>query len=41
VPLKQRTEKRDVLVTYGVADFLHAAMITLQHPLGRSDAQFL
>src|SRR5580692_7445654 len=41
VALKQRTEERDVLIADRVADFLHRAMVALQHPLGGGNPQFL
>src|SRR5215471_19124824 len=41
VPLEKAAEESDVLVADGVADFLHAAVVAFQQPLGRGDAQFL
>src|SRR5580692_7020208 len=41
MPLKQRAEKCDILISHGVTDLLHGAVIALQHSLGRGNPQFL
>src|SRR5207248_10929043 len=41
VPLEERAEKSDILITYGVTDLLHAAMVALQQALGGGYAQLL
>src|SRR6185312_776920 len=41
VALKEGTEKDLVLITDGLTDLLHRAMIAFQHPLGGCNPQFL
>src|SRR3954471_5184514 len=41
MPLKQRTEKRNVLIAHCETDLLQRSMVALQHPLRRGDPQLL
>src|SRR5690348_6412092 len=41
VPLKELAEECDILITHGIANFLHAPMVAFQQSLGRGDPQFL
>ena len=41
MPLEEVAEEGDILITDGVTDLLHGAMVALQQALGGGDAQLL
>jgi hypothetical protein len=41
VSLEQVAEKRCILISHGVTDFLHSAVVALEQALSRCDSQFL
>lgn len=41
MPLEESAEKSHILITHGVTDLLHGAMIALQQPVSGGEPQLL